>query len=202
MTTNSGVGAEVLKSVQDMATRLHARSNDTVRLESVQYHAARAATLAEYEAGVSDGRRRLAAQYEALSHDCEDSKLALVGFSQGAQVVHEFSYGLDAEQAHNLVLVAMIADPRRNPDDTIAAWSYAKEPAPAQGKLGPGPRFGPSTREKAITLCTAMDEVCNRPDAGPPKAVSTTHKTFYEKVSTVHSTGRQLTAVLHRNGVG
>ena len=199
---NSGVGAEVLRSVEDMATRLHTGSDTTVRLEAVEYHAETAATLGEYQAGVADGRRRLGAQYERLSRDCQDSKVALVGFSQGAQVVHEFSHDLNTGQARNLVLVGMIADPRRNPDDTIAAWSYAAKPAPAPGKLGAGPRFSPSTRQQAITLCAAMDEVCNQPDANPPKTVSVTHKTFYEKASTVRSTGRQLTVILHRNGVG
>ena len=198
----SGVGTEVLKSVQDMAARLHAGSDTTVRLEAVKYHAETAATLGEYQAGVADGRRRLGAQYERLSRDCQDSKVALVGFSQGAQVVHEFSHNLNAGQARSLVLVGMIADPRRNPEDTIAAWSYAPKPAPAPGRLGAGPRFSPDTRQKAITLCAATDEVCNRPDAGPPNAMSTTHKKFYEKASTVRSTGRQLTAILHSNGVG
>lgn len=197
---NEGVGGEVLKTVENVATRLHTESGATVRIEGVDYRSSRDASYADYHAGVLDGRRKLGAQYEQLSKECGNSKIAIIGFSKGAQVAHEFAYDLSKEQSQNLVLIAMIADPLRNPADGIIAWSYAKQPAPQPGKLGAGPRFGSATRQRAITLCVAKDEVCNRLRTGGPTSLSETHKKFYELPGTVRSSGRQLIAVLHRNG--
>lgn len=201
-TRNAGVGGEVFKSVQDMASRLHARSNDTVRLEAVSYQAANVGAATDYRAGVDDGRRRLRSQFAMLSKDCRDTKVAVVGFSQGAQVVHEFAYDLTAGQSRNLVLVGMIADPLRNPADTISEWSYASKPTTGHGSLGPGPRFGPATHRVAITFCVEGDEVCNRPGGPKSNTPSATHRHFYEKATSVRSTGERLIAILHRNGFG
>lgn len=196
------MGEEIFKSVQDMATRLQARSNDTVRLEAVSYQAANVGAATDYQAGVDDGRRRLRSQFARLSKDCRDTKVAVVGFSQGAQVVHEFSYDLTASQSRNLVLVGMIADPLRNPADTISEWSYAGKPITGHGSLGPGPRFGPAAHRVAITFCVEGDEVCNRPGGPKSNTPSATHRHFYEKATSVRSTGERLIAILHRNGFG
>lgn len=201
-TKNAGVGAEVFKSVKNMVTRLHADSTTTVRLEAVTFRATRAETLAKYLDGVRDGQRRLGLQYANDSKRCKDSKFAIIGFSQGAQVAHEFSFDLPASRTHNLVLIAMIADPRKNPADSIAAWSYTAKPTTAQGKLGAAPTFAAGLRHIAISFCVEADEVCNRPSAGGLETMSTTHRRFYEKAGTVRSTGEQLNAILHRNGVG
>lgn len=201
-TKNAGVGAEVLKSVKNMVTRLHRGSTTTVRLEAVTFQARSAVNLGIYVAGVRDGQRRLGSQYANVSKSCKDSKFALIGFSQGAQVVHEFSFNLPAPRARNLVLIAMIADPRKNPGDSIPAWSYAAKPTTSQGKLGAAPRFAAGLRHVAISFCVEADEVCNRPRAGGLENMSSTHRKFYEQASTVGSTGERLNAVLRRNGVG
>jgi hypothetical protein len=196
------VGGEVFKSVRDMAARLQADSSETVRLEAVSYQAANVGAHADYLAGVDDGRRRLRSQYARLSRECRDTKVAIVGFSQGAQAVHEFAYDLTASQSRNLVLVAMIADPLRNPADTISEWSYASKPTTGHGSLGPGPRFSPATHQVAITFCVEGDGVCNRPSEGRPISLSATHRQFYEKATSVRATGERLIAILHRNGFG
>jgi cutinase len=199
-TGNAGVGQEVFRSVRSLAAQVHAGSDSTVRLEAVDYPSAPAPTYDAYLAGVQDGDRMLGARFAKLAQDCPDSRFAFIGFSQGAHVVHEFAHALSAEQVGSVVLVAMIADPRRNPDDTITTWAYGGRSVTHGGRLGAGPGFDAGTRRAAITLCAAADEVCNRPDGDTAGATSETHRHFYEKAGNVRSTGRQLVAVLHRNG--
>jgi cutinase len=196
-THNSGVGQEVLRSVRAMVPQM---SGGTVRLEAVDYPSSRAATYEAYLAGVKEGGRTLGSQFAQLSKDCPHSRFAFIGFSHGAHVVHEFAHDLPLARARRVALVAMIADPWRNPDDTIAAWAYDRKPATHAGRLGAGPVFDAATREAAITLCVSGDEVCNRPNDDAPGELSDTHRHFYEKPANVRSTGAQLAAVLRRNG--
>lgn len=199
---NDGIGQEASRSIRDMANRLRDRSDTTVRLEAIRYDATVASSYAHYEAGVQDGLRLLGKQYDAALDKCPKSRFAFVGFSEGAHVVHEYSYNLTGRKADRLVLIGMIADPRRNPADTIAKWSYADKPTAGHGKLGAGPLFGREVRKAAIALCVAGDEVCNAPRSGASATVSETHKHFYESFETAAKTGKQLAAVLIRNGLG
>ena len=197
---DQGVGAEVLGSVREMATRLHSdlRSAKTaIRLEAVLFPARYAPTLAAYEAGISTGEKMVRARLTALSSHCPDSHFALIGFSQGANVVHAFADSLTAKQSRRLVLVAMIADPFKNPADTIRAYSYSTS-TPGPGKYGVGPLFDRATRDRAITFCVRKDEICNRPADGGPSEVTSTHRTFYEQPATTRQTGRELVRTLRR----
>ncbi|MBC7631029.1 cutinase family protein, partial [Aeromicrobium sp.] len=124
-----------------------------------------------------------------------------VGFSQGANVVHNFSADLTAAQARRVAVVAMIADPVKNPADSIRTWSYSTK-TPGPGKFGAGALMGKHVRDKAITFCVAKDEICNRPADGGPASPSSTHRHFYERATSARSAGRQLDAMLRRSGVG
>ncbi|MEO6472642.1 MAG: cutinase family protein [Aeromicrobium sp.] len=197
----AGMGQEAFLSASNIVDRLRQKSDTTVRLEGIDYDASRASTNAQYVAGVADGRRKLASRYDKLTQECRSSKFAFIGFSQGAQAVHEYAYNLTAGQSRNLVLIAMIADPRKNPTVQITQWSFSDAPTKNSGKVGPGPRFLPSVRQNAITFCATQDEVCNWPPGRVPGVVSETHRHFYEMPAHVRSTGAQLVAVLHRNGV-
>lgn len=197
---NLGVGAEVRRSVTLLAHRLHARRDLTIRLEAVRYDSAQMPDVAAYEANVRRGADMARERLEALSEACPDSRLALVGFSQGAQVVHTVATDVPADLARRIPLVAMIADPRRNPTDDIAHYSYGDEPVRGNGRLGTGSPIDPDLRGAAIALCVEGDEICNDQGApgGPPSA---THKHFYEKPDNAAVTARQLDRVLRRNGV-
>lgn len=199
---NDGVGQEADRSIRNMAGRLKDDSDTTVRLEAVRYDATIASSYAHYEAGVKDGVRLLGKQYAAAVEKCPSSRFAIVGFSQGAQVVHEFAYGLTGTKARHLALIGMIADPRRNPADSIRHWSYATKPTTRSGKLGAGPAFGPEVRKAAISLCIEDDEVCNAPRGGGLETMSSIHKHFYESDKTAAKTGKQLFEVLAKNGLG
>ena len=198
---NDGVGQETLRTIENMTKRLHTKSHKTVRLEPILYDATRATSYAHYEAGVQDGVRLLGKKYSKAVASCPKSRYAIVGFSQGAEVVHRYAYDLTGARAKRLALIAMIADPRRNPADPITHWSYARKATTGTGKLGAGPEFGSAVRRAAIALCVAGDEVCNAPRGGASATVSHTHKHFYESFATASLTGKQLVKVLHRNGV-
>lgn len=188
---NRGVGAEVRLSVEATARRLHQHARTTVRIEAVRYDASGGAA---YQAQVGAGAQLMQRQLTAAARRCPDTRFGLVGFSEGAQVVHAAAIDVPRTLAGRIALIAMIADPRRNPNDAIAHWSYGKS-APRPGRLGPGTPIDPDVRGVAITLCAAGDEICNR-RGSPGAAPSATHRHFYEKPSHARQTGDQLAKIV------
>jgi hypothetical protein len=197
---NFGSGQEILRTVRAMSAELHRKSDTTVRLEGIPYRAESAASAAIYQANIDDGVRRTRTRLAQLAERCPDSRIALVGFSQGAQAVHGLAIDLSAAELSRVALVAMIADPRRNPDDAIASWIYGKA-ATGPGKLGAGTPLPKALRSKAITFCAAGDEICNWPPGGHAGPLSATHRHFYETPAHARSTGHQLVRILRRNGL-
>lgn len=198
---NHGVGTEVRRTTDELIRRLHKRSKQTVRIEAIRYDAGATATLAAYQQHTAEGAHLMISRLRSLASTCPDSRFALVGFSQGAQVVHgAATTDVPADLTGRVALIAMIADPRNNPADAITRWSYAKEPTRGNGRLGPGPPINSGLRPVAISLCVKGDEICNA--AGTPgDPPSDTHKHFYEGPAAVRSTAKQLDAVLRRQGV-
>ena len=197
---NHGSGQEILASVRAMSVDLHRKSDATIRLEGIPYRAENAASAAIYQANIDDGVTRTRSRVAQLAMRCPDSRVALVGFSQGAQAVHELAAGLPAAMSRRIALVAMIADPRRNPGDSIASWTYGKA-ASGPGKLGRGPTLRPSLGRSAISFCAAGDEICNWPPGGYSGPLSDTHRHFYETSAHARSTGHQMAGILLDNGV-
>lgn len=195
---NHGSGQEILASVRAMATDLHRESDTTVRLEGIPYRAEIAPTSAFHRGNIEDGMRRTRTRIAELAQRCPDTRIAVVGFSQGAQVVHELAAALPATAVKQVVLVAMIADPIRNPTDSIASWSYGKK-APGPGKFGAGPALGTTLEGRAITLCATGDEICNWPPGGYDGPLSETHRHFYETPAHARATGRQLAEIVSKN---
>jgi hypothetical protein len=194
---NHGSGQEVLAAVRAMSRRLHRERVVSVRLKGIPYRAESAASAAIYQANVDDGMRRTRAEMNRIGRACPGTRLALVGFSQGAQVVHEVAGGLSAAESRRIALVAMIADPRRNPDDSIASWTYRTRTT-GPGKLGPGPALGPGLEGRAIAFCVAGDEICSWPPGGYAGGLSDTHRHFYEKPAHARQTGDRMAAIALR----
>jgi cutinase len=196
---NRGVGREVLRTVTDLARLVGARTGASVRLEAVPYDATGTATTDSFVAHATDGARLAGRQADAVARRCPASRLALVGFSQGAQVVHTLASDVDESLASRIALVGMIADPQRNPSDPIRHWSYSSTPVPRAGLLGAGAPIDPDVRATAISFCQRDDEVCNaRGRLG--HRTSPTHRFFYEDPATARVTATRLDAVLAANG--
>ena len=192
---NKGVGLEVLVSIKAMAARLHQRKEATVRVEAVRYDASGGAA---YQAQVGAGAELIQRLLASAARQCPHSRFGLVGFSEGAQVVHAAALDVPQAVASRVSLIAMIADPRRNPSDAITHWSYG-ESAPRPGRLGAGTPIHSDVRKAAISLCAAGDEICNG-RGSPGAAPSSTHRHFYEKSAHASQTGQQMDAILTRNG--
>lgn len=197
---NHGAGQEILASVRAMSADLHRKSETTIRLEGIPYRAEAAPTSDFHRGNVEDGMARTRDRIAELARRCPDSRVALVGFSQGAQVVHELAADLPAESARRIALVALIADPIRDPSDAIASWTYGKA-APGPGKFGAGAAVDSALRDRTITFCTAGDEICNWPPGGYDGPLSDTHRHFYETSAHARSTGRQMADLLRRSGL-
>jgi cutinase len=193
---NHGVGTEVRVSIEATARRLHQRAEATVRIEAVRYDASGGAA---YQAQVGAGAQLMQRQLAADARACPDSRFGLIGFSEGAQVTHAAALDVPKVLAPRIAVIAMIADPRRNPGDAITHWSYGKS-APRPGRLGAGTPIDPDVRGASITLCASGDEICNG-RGSPGAAPSSTHRHFYEKSSSARSTAQQLDKILHTNGV-
>lgn len=196
---NDGVGKEVSRSARAMVQRLRTHSKATVRLEPVNYEASAASSLKAYDESVAAGTRALDAQFGSLAKKCRRSRFVLLGFSQGAQVVHKFAAGLTDRRAERLAVIAMIADPLRDPGDDIKLWSYGGKTPTGHGRVGTGHRFNRATSPLAITFCVSADEVCNQTRPPGSGADSPTHKHFYETPEHSRSTGEQLDRMLTRN---
>jgi cutinase len=196
---NQGVGTEVRVTTARLVRLLQRRGDTSVHVEPIRYDSSRTATIGEYLGRTAQGSRMMRDRLEALSRQCPQSRFALVGFSQGAQVVHGVAADVPASQASRIALVAMIADPLSNPSDPLAHWAYGGPPTTGSGRLGPGPAVDPDLRDVAISLCVDGDEICH--DRGAPGGpLSAKHKHFYETPAHAQETAEQLDAVLRRTG--
>lgn len=192
---NLGVGTEARRTVESLADRLGRRSGATTHVEPIAYDAAETSTLDEYLANVRAGADLLVERLEKRAQTCPDSRFALIGFSQGAQVVHTATGSIPDALTDRVAVVAMIADPTRDPADDLVHWTYGKRPAPNAGRLGAGASIRTDLRDRSISLCAVDDEICNdqgRP-GGPP---SQTHREFYESPSTADETAREIADLL------
>ncbi|WP_162891057.1 cutinase family protein [Aeromicrobium sp. A1-2] len=183
-----------------MATELHRSSDATVRIEGIPYRAESGVSDARHQANVEDGQTRTATRLDDLGRSCPQTKFALVGVSQGAEVLHKLAAGPTAQTLRRIRLIALIADSRRNPDDSIQSWTYGTT-APGAGKLGAGPVLDPSLQDIAITFCVAGDAICGQPPGDTTDGPSEKHRKFYEDPAHAQETGQRMAAIVRRTGI-
>jgi hypothetical protein len=119
----------------------------------------------QYRLSVRDGRKKLYAFLHAQAQSCPHEKLAVVGYSQGAQVVGDiFSKGLgrltSSELAH-VVAVLLVADPRFNSKEPYDHGSFRTGRNGLLGARSPGDLTSVSSRLGA--WCRKDDLVCQGP---------------------------------------
>ncbi|WP_067464493.1 cutinase family protein [Nocardia amamiensis] len=99
----------------------------------------------------------------AMAQSCEATRIALLGYSQGADaagdLAAEIGTGLGVVPAHRVVLVGLIADPRRSPSDNLIG-------PPVPGAGAGGPRLGGFgwLTPRTYTFCVPGDLYCAMPD--------------------------------------
>ena len=190
----AGVGAEVQNSTRALVEQL--RGGERVRLEAIRYPAGAATSRAAFDRDVEMGRVKLLARHAALGSACPRSRFVLIGYSEGADVVHRAVASMDARQAADLAVVAVIGDPLRLPTDQVATESYGSGHLKGRGSISGGPRWGKDVRDRVITFCHADDNVCNAPPSGRRAGISAVHRTFYEKRSSAQVTARRMAQVI------
>lgn len=167
---NDGFGATVLAAQHAMKDAFRPR---TVAAEAIGYEAA-GLPAAIGGAGGSYASSRLAGvtalrtTLERWSAACPGGSLVMAGYSQGADVVGDVVADLAASASGpddgilgSILGVALLGDPRYNPDDPVAAG----RPAPGRrGVLGARPLFPAALRDRIGSWCLPGDVICN---AGP-----------------------------------
>ena len=189
-----GVGAEVQNSTKALIEQLE--GGERVRLEAIRYPASAAASMAEFDHDVEAGRLQLLARHAALGSACPRSRFVLIGYSEGADVVHRAVASMSAQQASDIAVVAVLGDPLRLSTDQVATESYGSGPLKGRGSLGGGPPWGKDVRNRVISFCNADDNVCNAPLSGRRTSISTIHRTFYEKRSSARVTAERMARVI------
>ncbi|PXX61616.1 hypothetical protein DFR70_108174 [Nocardia tenerifensis] len=147
-----------------------------------------------YSQSVTGGLQQLRAMAQSVVDRCQNTRLALVGYSQGAHIAslfaQEIGRGQSSIAADRVAGVALLADPTRypgaplfpgaagqlapdSPPGTVAAGLAALQSQPASaagGGIGPlrdlAPDFGALTGRVA-SLCIDGDLACDSPANAP-----------------------------------
>lgn len=189
-TENNGLGETVNAAVAAMAHRLKGLR---VGVHAVDYPAAPVSTLlgdsSVYTAGIGFGAGRLASVLEARARTCPEERRVVIGFSQGAMVVHAVlgRAGRAGEVARAATDAALlVADGYRNPADLVHAYGSA-EPTVGVGRVvGMGSVLMPGDMaQRTISVCDAGDPVCN------PAAVSTDGVATHTSYKVGHTAARE-----------
>ncbi|MCR4512448.1 cutinase family protein [Aeromicrobium sp. 50.2.37] len=187
---NRGLGTEVEGVVTDLVDRLTEKGVDEIDVAAVRHRSRDASDIDVYDADVDQGRRLLARQLTASVRDCPDARLAVVGFSQGAQIAQETLADRPALARH-VDALALIGSPRHDPD---AAFTRLDLPGPAatrDGSLGAGPDLG-ALDSRTVDACLSRDVVCDA-DGGTDYAV---HKHGYEDAAIASQVARAVQRLL------
>ncbi|MCP2279058.1 Cutinase [Nocardia amikacinitolerans] len=150
---------------------------------------------APYVESVQGGLTRLRDMAAQVAQRCTDTRLAIVGYSQGAHVASVFAQevgqGRGVVPADRVAAVALFADPTRNPGAPLFPGSPGKQtPDPAPGTAGAeiatiaalpqtpahGGGIGPERDQAAnfaaltgrvASFCAAGDLACDAPQGAP-----------------------------------
>lgn len=173
LTQNGGMGDVVYQSYEQLESDL-AASGYTMTAEAVQYPAAPVPLdggiggWLGFMDSVEVGTDATAAQFEAFTERCPNTKVVLAGYSQGAMVVHRNLYDL-ADDPH-VAAALLVADGDRLPvDTTIPMGSAAVAPGIGHGvaqehsfladtNTSPLP---PAIGARTISVCDVGDPVCD-----------------------------------------
>lgn len=135
-----------------------------VRVDYVRY----AATAFPWEGevyGRSKGEALAGARglVAGIAQTCAATRIAVLGYSQGADaagdLAAEIGTGLGVVAAHRVVLVGLIADPRRSPTDVLIG-----PPVPGAGAAGPRLGGFGLLSPLTYTFCATGDLYCTMPD--------------------------------------
>lgn len=211
-----GFGPEVSNATKAAVAKV--KASGTVRYVPVSYPAMPVNAgwrRGKYFDSVGAGARNAMSAANTVVQRCPSTKIALVGYSQGASVMRWAIRDLPAASQDRVILVGLIADPERrgfnvNPSEIGLYENYNTGTLYGSGFLGAGPAL-PARRTNAIvSMCNKSDNVCNNPantgwsvgDAGAIEGFTQkTHTTFYQMPVAAATAGSTMYIPLTKGGL-
>ncbi|SKB03688.1 cutinase family protein [Aeromicrobium choanae] len=169
---NDGLGTEVSRISGALADDLG--SLGTVRTTAIR-HASRLGSWDQYLEDVRDGRERLHDEVRSIVSDCPETRIAVIGFSQGSQIARE-ELAADPRLARHVDVLVLVGSPLRDPSSAVEPVSLPGGVPPGAGRLGPGPDLG-ELAERTVEACITGDAVC----AAGSSPDDTIHRHAYEE---------------------
>lgn len=183
---HDGMGAEVEQISEALMDRIDA---DMVRMTAIE-HESRLGSWDEYLEDVRDGRERLRHEIRSVAAMCRDTKIAVIGFSQGAQIAREEL--ADPRIGRDVDLLVMVGSPSHDPSSPFHHVELPGDAVTAAGRLGPGPDLG-ELSERTVEACVAGDAVCAK-GSSPDDTI---HRTAYEERDVVDAIASAAADVLN-----
>lgn len=168
-----------------------------------------------YKSSVSGGVKLTRTIIEALVDKCPGTQIILLGYSQGAQVMHSVlaSYELKSKYQKAINSAILIADPTHDAsglgyisgpkfDTTGASMRFV-------GLLGSGTSLDGTAGAKTVTICSKDDTVCNRGNLirkitdikawkdYKNSVLNKVHSTYYQQPAIVAFPAKFIDAKLH-----
>lgn len=167
-----GLGAEVDGIATALADDL--ASTGTVRTTAIR-HASGLGSWDEYVEDVAEGRELLGERLRSIATECPDTRVAVIGFSQGSQIARE-ELAAEPELARDVDALVLVGSPLRDPASPFRHVELPGGLPPDAGRLGPGPDLG-DLSDRTVEACVTGDTVCAS-DGSSDLAV---HRKAYEK---------------------
>lgn len=158
----------------------HLRHGTTMRIDAVPYPA-RSGNDATYSEDVRTGVQLVRDELSRLERLCPASRVGLVGYSEGAEVVHRAATAAGTDR---LAVVVLLGDPLRNPADPVSTLRLGTAALTGRGNGGVGARFADAVRHEVLEVCAQGDDVCNAPPTGRVGPPSATHRATYKHRAT------------------
>ena len=162
-----GLGREVGQVAGSLEAALGGTPVQVVRVPFPARSGDDATSAADVATAVSAARR-------VIRSTCR--RVVLVGYSQGAEVVHRVTAALPRRVA----LAVLMGDPLRDPADRATTLTLGTGTLAGRGNAGPGRRLPVVVRSRVLEVCVRGDDVCNAPLTGRVGPASATHRTAYQ----------------------
>lgn len=174
LNANQALGAEVHGIVERAMAGLARQGLGPVEVTAVRYPNHPATDADDFLRQVAGGHELLAAALHKQLRTCPRSRLAVIGFSMGAQVVHETLVS-EPSLAAKVSAVVLVADPTRDPDGSMRALKVGPVVPSQPGSMGRGEPVS-DLDDRAVTVCIQGDAVCAVGSSDDPEI----HRHAYE----------------------
>lgn len=171
---NAGLGTEVRLISDELANDVE--SLGTVRTTAIR-HVSRLGSWDEYVEDVADGRKRLNSTLGSIVADCPDTRIVVIGFSQGSQIARE-ELAAQPRLTRNVDALVLVGSPMRDPTSPFHQVPLAGGVPTSGGRLGPGPDLG-DLSARTVEACITGDAVCASDDSSDDSI----HRQAYEEPS-------------------